>query len=108
MPFCLTILFSTAGIFQGGAIIVYGNYLVTDSTGTTDCIFLALSENLMNVFGDFTVQNVKFFGGNVNAVYLEYASSLVIQGNTLFTNIHFEGTSGIGGTLTSFICINDD
>ena len=82
---------------------MYGNYVVTDSTATgSECYFLELEEVGMEVFGDFTFQNVKFSGSEAYFIYLDYEASLIIHGNTLFTNIHYEGTGGTPGNVNPF------
>ena len=97
-------IFVKDGEIDEGQVIVYGNFLVTDSTGSgSDCYFLDIDEGGMEVFGDFTFQNVKFSGSNAYFVYLDDYASLIIHGNTLFTNIHYEGTGGTPGFVNSFL-----
>ena len=78
-------------------LTLYGNYLVTDSSATSGCYFFEGYSAGFEVFGDFTVQNVKFnVGSSWGMVYLYY-TSLIVHGNTLFTNIHYEGGGGVAG-----------
>ena len=79
-------------------VIVNGNFLVTDSTGTSGCYFFEAYSAGFEVFGDFTVQNVKVTDGSSDGlIYLDDYASLIIHGNTLFTNINYEGTGGTAG-----------
>jgi len=104
----LTIFVKDGEIYYG-QIIVYGNFLVTDSTGSgTNCYLLDIYEGGMEVFGDFTLQNVDFSGSSAYFVYLDDYASLIIHGNTLFTNIHYEGTGGIPGTVNSCTSPSND
>ena len=84
-------------------IIVNGNYQASNSQATDSCVLVELYSAGWEVFGDFTVQNIKYSGTSSldGFIYLEDYSSLIIHGNTLFNELSYDGDGGVAGTYHS-------